>query len=145
MTRRAALLVWLALVAPAQARETSTGFARATEGDRLEINGLTVRLHGIIAPGIGDPGGPDAQALLQRLVEGRVIACHLVARQRNGLRVAGCEARGQDIGALAVEAGAARDCTTESRGRYRSLERDAPWDSPARRMVMPRECIATGR
>ena len=139
MTRWAAVLasLWIGCAA---AQDTSTGIARALESDRLEVNGLRVRLHGVIGPGLSDPGGVEGQEMLQRLIGSHVIICHLLARQRNGLRVAGCELRGQDVGALAVAAGAVRDCPAESRGRYRTQEQNAPWDSPARRMTLPPEC-----
>jgi hypothetical protein len=129
-----------AMISTAAAQDTSTGVARALESDRLEVNGLRVRLHGVIGPALSDPGGVEGQELLQRLIDSHVIVCHLLARQRNGLRVAGCEIRGRDIGALAVEAGAVRDCPAESRGRYSTQERNAPADSPARRMTLPNEC-----
>ncbi len=129
--------VWISC---ASAQDTSTGLARAVESDRLEVNGLRVRLHGVIGPSLAEPGGAEAQELLQALIGSHVIVYHLLARQRNGLRVAGCELRGQDVGALAVAAGAVRDCPAESRGRYRTQEQNAPWDSPARRMTLPAEC-----
>ncbi|MDX2102945.1 MAG: hypothetical protein EAZ99_03720 [Alphaproteobacteria bacterium] len=139
------MAVWLAAGGGALAQDTSTGHAQAVEGDRLQVNGRVVRLHGLIAPALKDPGGAEARDLLERVVAGWVVTCHRIGVQRNGLMVAGCEARGRDIGALAVEAGAARDCPAESRGRYREQEARAPVDGPGRRAPLPPECVVRSR
>lgn len=69
-----ALLAVLALVLllPHPAAETFHGCGEVTDGDTLRVGGIAVRLKGIIAPGMDEPGRPEAKAHLAALVKGRV-------------------------------------------------------------------------
>jgi hypothetical protein len=74
-----------------------------------------------------EPGGPEARAYLQQLVEGETVVCRLTNERTHGRRVGWCRHRGQDLGEALVRAGLARDYARFSGGAYAgAAERKRP-------------------
>ncbi len=109
----AAGLLLLAVVAPAAAEDLLV-----VDGNRIVVNGQTVRLLGIDAPaadrlcGSGaarQPCGADAKRALTRLVEGAEVRCEGLEGPRFGREiVATCWAGELDLGRALVRRGWAR-------------------------------------
>jgi micrococcal nuclease len=109
---------------------TLTGIATAHDGDDIRFGRIQIRLRGIAAPedyrGKREPGGPEATRHLAELVDGREVICHLDGTTAGRYRPVGvCFLDGQDIGAIQVRAGHARDCPAFSGNRYAAAEADA--------------------
>lgn len=116
----AAVLAW-----PAKAQPVSLegGITAIVNAERFRVAGIDVKLAGVYAPEPGVIYGHSAQSIFKDLVAGRSVACQLAGTQAADGRVfARCSLDGVDLAALAVKAGAARDCPAESQGRYKSLE-----------------------
>ena len=95
------------------------------DGDTIEVGGLPVRLEGLAAPELDEPGGEEATEAMRMLVEGQEVRCELTG-ERSGDRCIGtCYLGGTDIAAELVRAGVARDCPRFSRGRYGDEEQQA--------------------
>lgn len=91
--------------------------------DTIEVDGLPIRLDGVDGPELKEEGGRDAKQWMVRTVQRQPVTCHLTGKKTYDRWVATCFNRaGQDIGALAIAAGHARDCPRYSRGRYRQFE-----------------------
>ena len=84
-----------------------TGTASVIEGDRLEIHGQVIRLHGIDAPESeqicrvgGEPWqcGRDAASALAERIGGRIVTCWERRRDRYGQVLAACSMEGEDLG-----------------------------------------------
>jgi micrococcal nuclease len=137
------LVLLLALLAsPAVAAERLVGRARVIDGDPIVVGGVHVRLQGVAAPEVAhpgqpddEPGGPEARAFMQELVEGRTVVCALTGERTRGRRVGTCMVDGHDIGGKLIEAGLARDCPRYSHGRYAALEPEV-----ARQLPLPGYC-----
>lgn len=94
-----------------------SGIARVTDGDSLVLGDVSIRLHGIDAPEIGqtctDAKGKDwacgrwARDELRQIVSGKAVTCKLRDIDRFGRQIATCRLGGQDIAALMAERGAA--------------------------------------
>jgi len=89
-TVRLVLLLGL-LVSPALAAERLVGRTRVIDGDPIVVGGVHVRLQGVAAPEVAhpgqpddEPGGPEARALMQELVEGRTVVCELTGERTRG-------------------------------------------------------------
>ena len=129
MTRLAAILAALALPAGAsayQAVSTVEGTARIVDGDGLRLGGVEVRLQGIAAPELRQPGGREAAQALALLTARKHVTCHLDGTTTYDRLVGRCTVDGQDAGAVLVFGGYARDCPRFSRGDY------APYEAAAR-------------
>lgn len=128
--------------------ETLSGWAQVVAGDTILMNGRALRLIGVAVPASTAPGGVAARIGLYRLVDSRIVICHLTSQRIGPALLAGCEAGGYDIGAMLVDRGYARDCPAISNGRYRVQEAraKAAGHAPAA-FPMPPECgvTATGR
>lgn len=112
--------------ADAQTPRDITGTVTAVpSGDEIEVDGISVRLQGIAAPGPYMPFGGDARAFLQLLVMQRQVTCRLTGEKTRGREVGTCEWDGVDIGRVVVREGLARDCPRFSGGRYARDEREA--------------------
>jgi endonuclease YncB( thermonuclease family) len=137
-----------ALAAPALA-DTVSGRVRVVDARTLVVEGTPVRLKWIVAPGLGDPGGVEAAIGLMRIVEEKIVTCHLDGPSPfGGGRLAGCETVGKDVGALLIEAGHARDCAGPSRRRYQAQEQRAvaAGATAMTDIPLPSECaVAPGR
>lgn len=116
------------------ARQTIVGRASVIDGDTFEIQGQTVRIWGIDAPGSaqtcyisGKPwrcGQKAALALADHLGQ-RTVACYEMDKDRYGRIVGKCSVDAQDIGAWLVEGGWAVDYPEYSRGGYAQYESTA--------------------
>ena len=79
------------LASPAMAAERLVGRAGVIDGDTIVVGGVHVRLQGVAAPEVAhpgqpddEPGGPEARAFMQELVEGRTVVCALTGEQTRG-------------------------------------------------------------
>jgi endonuclease YncB( thermonuclease family) len=91
------------------------GRASVVDGDGLEIGGTKIRLHGIDAPesaqrcprsdGTSWPCGEYAAVALDRLIQGKDVACDVHDHDRYGRPVAVCRAGGVDVGGDQVRHG----------------------------------------
>lgn len=133
------------------------GTARVIDGDTLVVGTVTVRLHGIDAPemgqtcrdaeGVGTDCGAVARDRLSELADNRAVTCRGDASDAYGRRLAVCgTAEAPDLGAALVREGLAWAFVRYAED-YRDLERDArrrqaglwsgsaepPWDYRAKR------------
>lgn len=95
----------------------------AIDGDTLRIDApgkdLRLRLWGISAPEIRDPGGTAARSALADLVHRRQLACDLMDVDRYSRPVVRCALPGgADLACEMVRTGHARDWPRYSRGAY---------------------------
>ena len=111
-----ALLCVFGMSLPVMGESSISGAARVIDGDTLEVDGRLIHLHGIDAPEAGQvcalngqpsPCGREATNLLRRLINGQVVACREVNRDRHGRIVAKCKAGWMDLGAEMVTRGMA--------------------------------------
>ena len=100
----------------------------AIDGDTIAIDGVHVRLQGVAAPELSDPGGQEAKIAMIRLVAGYVVRCELDGTRSHERVVGICYLGDLDIGGEMVRQGLARDCPRFSGGRYAALEAAAPGD-----------------
>ena len=130
MTRLAVILAALALTGGAasayQAVSTVEGTARMVDGDGLRLGGVEVRLQGIAAPELRQPGGREAAQALALVIAGKHVTCGLDGTTTYDRVVGRCTVDGRDVGAVLVFGGRARDCPRFSRGDY------APYEAAAR-------------
>ena len=130
MTRLAVILAAFALTGSAasayQSVATVEGTARIVDGDGLRLGGVEVRLQGIAAPELREPGGRAAAQALALLTAGKHVTCYLDGTTTYDRVVGRCAVDGQDVGAVLVFNGYARDCPRYSRGDY------APYEAAAR-------------
>lgn len=122
------------------------GFVRVIDGDTIALrmggDEVAVRLEGIASPERDEPGGSAATAIVRALVEGHLIACAEMDRDRYGRVIGRCAMQsGSELNALIVAAGAARDCPRYSGGRYAAFEAAAPRPSPVTGYDLPRWCV----
>ena len=107
------------------------GIAVVIEGDRLNVNGLPVRLYGIDAPELGQSClsrrgepydcGTAARQVLERLVGTSPVQCSIFSVLENRDQVGTCAVAGRDLGATMVLSGWAFPQRALS-DRYESLE-----------------------
>jgi endonuclease YncB( thermonuclease family) len=76
-----------AIAAPAQEFE---GKAEALDGERLLMDGVEIRLFGIITPALNSNFGPQARLSLDHMLEGRNVLCKTTDRDRDGNPLAFC-------------------------------------------------------
>ncbi|HYE50950.1 MAG TPA: thermonuclease family protein [Azospirillaceae bacterium] len=136
---KAVLLLLVLLVAiPARAQETPAapevvkGAAVAKEGDLLTVGGQELRLHGVDAPDRGqtcrDGRGRDydcfekSRLALERLTEGKEVACTVKPFVPPNPKPAVCRVEGRDLAATMVAAGWAHAWRRLS-GDYVTFER----------------------
>ena len=121
-----AICVALGMAGAAHAQETVTARAQVVDGGTLRLDGHAIRLWGIAVPETNRPEGLRATIGLFRLIDGRIVSCHLNdGRDAHALYWGKCEAGGLDVSALMVDGGFARDCTAQSNARYRIQEQRA--------------------
>ena len=92
--------------------------------DTIEVNGVPVRLNGVDGPELDERGGQAAKHWMQKLILRKRVVCDLNGEKTYDRWVGVCftSKKGQDIGALAIGAGQARDCPRYSGGRYGKYE-----------------------
>lgn len=122
MMRKLFVLLFIASTAAADPSTISGPVTRVIDGDTIEVNGHRIRLEGIAAPELKQPGGVDAWRAMQAVTFGE-LTCRLTGAKSYNRDVAVCErAGGGDLGGLMVAMGWARDCPRYSGGRYAYLE-----------------------
>ncbi|MGA0615932.1 thermonuclease family protein [Paracoccus sp. KR1-242] len=93
------------------------------DGDTIGRGKDRIRIWGIDAPELTEPGGPASRAHLRNLIAGQRLTCDLIDVDRYGRRVMRCVLPdGRDVACEMVAAGAAEDWPRYSGGRYRSCE-----------------------
>ncbi|WP_235857842.1 thermonuclease family protein [Marimonas lutisalis] len=93
--------------------------------DTIEVSNLPVRLNGVDGPELNERGGRAAKTWMQKLVLRKPVRCWLNGEKTYDRWVGTCYLKNdQDIGALAIAAGHARDCPRYSGGKYSSYETD---------------------
>ena len=133
MERRCTSLVLAAclMALPAVAGEITGTVTHVRDGDTIEVDGTAIRLQGVAAPEMHEPGGHEARAYMVEMVLHQEVTCDLTG-ERNFDRLIGvCQllqkptVGGGDLGAMIISVGLARDCSRFSGGRYRDLETEA--------------------
>ncbi len=131
------LLAILSLAALHAAQSTITGeVTHVRDGDTIEVGSVAVRLNGVAAPELSEPGGRRAKAFMVRLVAGKAVRCDLDGSRSFDRVVGVCYLDGQDIGASIVAASLARDCPRFSGGRYAEFDTAA-----SKRLPLPGYCV----
>ena len=102
--------------------DTLAGQASGIDGDTIRIAGQKVRLQGLAAPELDEPGGQAAKNAMIQIVMGRQVSCELDGTTTHDRVVGICYASGRDVAEELVRRGLARDCPRFSGGRYRELE-----------------------
>lgn len=138
-TQHTITLILLALLAAplkAHAAQGSiTGNCRVVDGDTIYVDSTEVRLSGVAAPELREPGGKQAAEYLRTVCEGQPVRCDLDGSKTRGREVGICYVNDADIGAVVIAKGLARDCTRFSGGRYAALEK-----SEAKYLAYPGYC-----
>jgi endonuclease YncB( thermonuclease family) len=163
-----ALLLVLILPGAALGRgEAVSGFARAVDGDTLEVGGVRVRLHGVDAPesaqdctdarGRTYACGRAASRRLAGLVRFRRVSCASRGADDYGRVLGACTAGGRDLGGVMVREGHAwaftrfsdayvpeeREARAAGRGEFAGANAP-PWEYRARRWEGGTASIAGG-
>ena len=100
--------------------------------DTIEVNNLPVRLNGVDGPELNERGGKAAKVWMQKLVLRKPVRCWLNGDKTHDRWVGTCYVnKDEDIGALAIAAGQARDCPHFSGGKYGRYETEASRKLPS--------------
>jgi endonuclease YncB( thermonuclease family) len=98
--------------------------ATAVDGDTIRSDGQRLRIWGIQAPEMGEPGGDAAKSAMRRLIAGRALSCDVIDIDRYDRPVVRCDLPdGTDLACRLVAMGAAVDWPKYSRGAYEGCER----------------------
>ena len=118
------LLVLIASTHTALAGEWIEGrVTHVRDVDTIEVNNLPIRLNGVDGPEMDERGGRSAKQWMQKQVLRKPVKCWLNGDKTYDRWVGTCYvASGEDIGALAIAAGHARDCPRYSGGKYAEFE-----------------------
>lgn len=122
----------IALIAPAYAAERISGVVtHVRDIDTIEVDGLPIRLDGVDGPELNEKGGREAKRWMTRNYLRQRVTCELTGKKTYDRWAGTCFDRdGQDLGALAISAGHARDCPRFSGGRYSKVETAASRRQP---------------
>jgi endonuclease YncB( thermonuclease family) len=151
------VLVILLLATSSSFAEIVTGTPRIVDGDTLQIDLTTVRLHGIDAPEVSQPGGRAATVALVELVNNKAIQCEGHEKDDYGRLIAKCRAGDEDINAAMVRRGRAwayakyssdylvleQEARQAKRGIWKGSP-PAPWDYRAERWKVARQVAPKG-
>ena len=118
---------------------------RVYDGDTIEVLGVPIRLQGIAAPELSEPGGLAIAGAVWDLVAGHTVRCELTGEWSPDGCIGRCSVGGRadflersvDLAAVLVRDGLARDCPRTSGGRYRDEERRAVAGGAKIRRVYP--------
>lgn len=112
--------------ATASERVTVQGEAVAVDGDTLIVDGYRVRIHGLHASGLGEPGGLESKRMAQLVVTGEYVICTIVDTDRHGSFVADCvmESDGADFAEVMIRAGHADHCARDGRPDLSEIPRN---------------------
>lgn len=104
--------------------------------DTIEVSNVPVRLNGVDGPELNERGGQAAKRWMQKLILRKPVKCWLTGDKTYDRWVGTCYTSSDvDIGALAIQAGQARDCPRYSGGKYRQFE-----TQESRRLPQHRYC-----
>ena len=108
-------------------RHTNEGIvSHVRDGDTIELGPIAVRLQGIAAPEVNEPGGDIATDAIRDLVLGKDLRCDRTGDRSYDRVIGVCFLEdGRDVGEIMVFQGHARDCRRFSRGRYADAEKHA--------------------
>lgn len=98
---------------------------RVIDGDTFVASGIKIRLWGIDAPERDEPLYQHSRQALVYFLESGSLTCSQIDTDRYGRSVMQCESDRQDVGALMVRAGFARDFARYSKGFYAAEEDEA--------------------
>ena len=140
----AAMLVtlFLAFLAAGQGDRVDTMVGPVTEvrdGNTIRVVDVAVRLSGLAAPELGEPGAVAARDFLADLVFGQTVTCEVGSQRSFDRRIGTCFHDGQDIAATVIAAGLARDCPRYSGGRYEAFQTAASERLPLPAYCAPRD------
>jgi len=131
-----AFLTIVLLTTRAAAQDTLTGtVTHVRDGDTIEVADVPVRLNGVAAPELKEPGGREGKKFMIDLVNGKTVRCELNGERSYDRVIGVCYLNGQDIGAAIIAAGLARDCPRFSGGRYDEFNTTA-----SKRLPFPSYC-----
>lgn len=89
------------------------------DGDTIGRGPDRVRIWGIDAPELSEPGGKTSRDYLRALIAGQPLSCEMIERDRYGRRVMRCALPDRtDLACAMVAAGHARDWPKYSGGAY---------------------------
>ena len=94
------------------------GPARITDGDTLVIGSTHVRLNGLAAPELNEPGGYKSRLKLIKITQRKSVECRLSGVRSYKREVGICYVAGKDVAIEMVSSGNGRDCPRYSKGRY---------------------------
>jgi endonuclease YncB( thermonuclease family) len=139
--RNIGLMIAMALVVGAllitnRQENVLAGQASVIDGDTIRVAGQKVRLQGLAAPELSEPGGIEAKNAMIELVSNRRVSCELDGTTSYDRVVGICYAAGLDMAAELVRRGLARDCPRYSGGRYGDLE-----PASAEALPLPGYCV----
>ena len=120
--------VLLLLATPAAAERLEGRVTHIRDGDTVEVDDTPILLNGLAAPESDEPGGPEATAAMHDIVDqaGGRLRCELTGETSYDRQIGTCfTPAGEDIAALMVARGVARDCPRYSGGRYQRYETEA--------------------
>ena len=126
---------------PAVAEEITGTVTHIRDGDTIEVDGTAIRLQGVAAPEMHEPGGHEARGYMVEMVLHQEVACDLTGERSHDLPIGVCQllqkptVGGGDLGAMIISVGLARDCPRFGGGRYRELETEA-----SRALPLPAYC-----
>jgi micrococcal nuclease len=119
-------LLLASCIALGACQSTIQGQARVIDGDTIIINNTHIRLWGIDAPELREPGGQEARIALQNFIWAHTVYCEDQGTRTHKRVVAICYlAAGKmklEINEYLVRRGYALDCAHYSGGKYRHLE-----------------------
>jgi endonuclease YncB( thermonuclease family) len=98
------------------------GTPYAVDGDTLRFGNQSVRLWGVDAAELHEPGGANARQVLQNLAGRKTVWCRVRTMDGYGRHVARCYVGSVEINREVVARGAALDCRRYSGGTYASVE-----------------------
>jgi micrococcal nuclease len=101
-------------------QEVSGFVTNISDGDTIRINGIKIRLWGVDAPEKNQPGFQEAGDFLRQEFQFSSVSCLVHARDNFSRLVAQCtrDKDDQDVGALIIRSGKARDYKRYSKGYY---------------------------
>lgn len=110
------------------------------DGGTIDVEGVLIRLKGVTAPELDEPGGIEALSVMHQITNetGRHLSCELNWDTNFGRYLGICYTEtGIDVAAVMVARGVARDCPRYSGGRYGQFETD-----DSRQLPLPDYCLS---
>ena len=123
----AACMMMVSAVDAGQPRWLEGKITYVRDIDTFEVNGIPIRLDGVDGPEYKERDGRAAKRWLQNTYGGAKVRCWLDGTTTYDRHVGICYDRmEQDIGAVIIANGWARDCPRYSDGRYQVYEPGYP-------------------